>query len=537
MIRNNYIEFKKGSSFKKFVEEIISKDVYKNTPLVDIAHSNNVLNSIRQKILSNIKRGGGNVIIGDYDGDGVTGSTILAKAIRFSGGTVDVILPDRHKDGYGISKNLVDKAILMGYGKGDLIITVDNGINNISACLYAQEKGFEVIVTDHHLPNNDDYKQIEYTFNPHINETGLVNEDICGATVAYLLALALLEEFDAPMAFVNELKELAAIGTVTDVMPVANENLSLLKDTLSKWRKSIVYNKGLKSLIQALGKFSKDELDIENVGFYIGPCINAAGRLRSADLSFDILNDNSYVDAYKNSLDLVDINQKRKDIVNSIAGSILDDCMEDNNNVIVRRILSSDYPEYTINELEGVAGLIASKICNSLNKPTLFFVDEKFSGRSTLDVNLHKLITISKDDKLGFGGHAGACGGKFLCDVSGEDFERLEKNMSDNISKATYDVTVNKIIVPNDANIEDINQVLYDLAPLPTGFPTLVFKDITLTKGFCSDSISTFKIQGTELEVLDFNNIIDTTSKEVHLDELEFKLMSSKGKVSITVQR
>ena len=236
-------------------------------------------------ILKQKLRSGASIrIIGDYDIDGVTATYILLKAFRRLNAKVDTYIPDRIRDGYGIHEHLIDQAIRDGI---DTIVTCDNGISAIEEIKNAKEKGLTVIVTDHHeIPYQDSETGRTYLLppadaivNPKQPGCGYPNKNICGAVVAWKLVLALYEEFGIDQKEGMEFLEFAAIATVGDVMDLQDENRILVKEGLRILPQT--ENTGLQALIRTTG-LENGRITAYHIGFVLGPCINASGRLDTA---------------------------------------------------------------------------------------------------------------------------------------------------------------------------------------------------------------------------------------------------------------
>ena len=226
------------------------------------------------------------VIFGDYDVDGITSTALMVLFFRKIGKEVDFILPHREKDGYGLRKQAIDKIALMG---GELIITVDNGITSNEAIDYAKTKNIDVIVTDHHLQEGA-LPNACAVVNPNRNDSQYPFKSICGATVAFKLLQSLAEKLmakkDYQMFLVNN-TDLVAIGTISDVMHIRDENYALVKyglKVLSGTKKP-----GLIELKKASGVRTNRDVTSVSVGFFMAPRLNASGRLDYADNAVKLL--------------------------------------------------------------------------------------------------------------------------------------------------------------------------------------------------------------------------------------------------------
>ena len=230
-------------------------------------------------------------IIGDYDIDGVTATYILLKGFKRLGANVDTYIPDRIADGYGIHNHLIEKAKEDGV---DTIVTCDNGISAADQIAFAKKMGMTVVVTDHHeVPFEDTEEGRKYKLpladaiiNPKQSDCTYPNKNICGAVVAMKLVFALYEKYGIPEREKEDYLEPAAIATVGDIMDLQGENRILVKEGLL--RLPHTKNKGLKALIRAIG-LENQKISSYDIGFRLGPCINASGRLDTAMRSMSLL--------------------------------------------------------------------------------------------------------------------------------------------------------------------------------------------------------------------------------------------------------
>lgn len=351
-------------------------------------------------------------IVGDYDVDGVCATAIMMKALKVALPNAKLIpaIPNRFTDGYGLNSRIVEDATKNGV---NLIITVDNGIVAKDAIEIARNKNIDVIVTDHHHPDVDKMPNANVIINPHL-EGNLPSrtKNICGAMVAFLICRAVLEDKKLlTKNLLRELAELAAIATICDVMPLEYENRLIVKYLLNMMHRNEDANLGISKLMSVL-KNGRFEFNTESISFGIGPALNAAGRLDTAFTSYNLLMETvpSELERYANEVDR--LNNLRKSLTNQlVALSYQQLNLEDSVNILYFDDIS-----------EGIIGIVAGKICESTNKPTYVFTNNKEkniikgSGRSPFWCNLIEVssdILNSMEDALGFGGHAGAMGLSF----------------------------------------------------------------------------------------------------------------------------
>ena len=255
-------------------------------------------------------------IIGDYDIDGVNSTYILQKGLELAGADVDTDIPHRIKDGYGLNRALVDRAYQDGV---DTILTCDNGIAAIEEIAYGKEKGMTVIVTDHHEvkfkeENGVRIYQIpaaDAVIDPHQKDCNYPYKELCGAGVAYKLVRVLLEELEIDPAKAEYLIENVAIATIGDVVNLTGENRIFVRTGLEMLKKT--KNEGLKALFECTG-IDVENLNTYHIGFVIGPCINACGRLDTAKRALELLNAPGRREAVMMAEDLKALNESRKEM-------------------------------------------------------------------------------------------------------------------------------------------------------------------------------------------------------------------------------
>lgn len=349
-------------------------------------------------------------IIGDYDIDGVTATCILLKGLKRLNANVDTYIPDRVKDGYGMHEQLIDKALEDGI---DTILTCDNGIAAAAEIEYAKKEGLTVIVTDHHdIPFRDTedgriwiIPKADAVVNPKQNDCLYPNKNICGAVVAWKLIWALYERLGIDSDEIWDFLELAAIATVGDVMDLQGENRIIVKEGLKKL--SSTSFEGLKALI-CVNNLESAEITAYHVGFVIGPCINASGRLDTAARSLELLLADNMEDAMKLADDLYDLNQSRKAMTEQGKEQAIQSIEE--NNLGKDRVLVVYLPDCH----ESLAGIIAGRIREAYNKPVFVLTKGadgvKGSGRSIEAYSMYEELVKCSDLLTQFGGHPMAAG-------------------------------------------------------------------------------------------------------------------------------
>lgn len=381
-------------------------------------------------------------IIGDYDIDGVTATCILLKGLKRLGANVDTYIPDRVKDGYGMHEQLIDKALEDGI---DTILTCDNGIVAATEIEYAKKEGLTVIVTDHHdIPFRDTedgriwiIPKADAVVNPKQNDCLYPNKNICGAVVAWKLIWALYERLGIDSDEIWDFLELAAIATVGDVMDLQGENRIIVKEGLKKL--SSTSFEGLKALI-CVNNLEGAEITAYHVGFVIGPCINASGRLDTAARSLELLLADNMEDAMKLADDLYDLNQSRKAMTEQGKEQAIQSIEE--NNLGKDRVLVVYLPDCH----ESLAGIIAGRIREAYNKPVFVLTKGadgvKGSGRSIEAYSMYEELVKCSDLLTQFGGHPMAAG----LSMEEKNVELFRRRLNDNCTLTEQDL-IPKIMI------------------------------------------------------------------------------------------
>ena len=381
-------------------------------------------------IMEEIESGRKVRVVGDYDIDGVCSSYILVKALKYFGANVDVKIPDRIKDGYGINDNIINDAANDGVS---MIITCDNGIAAHSQMELAKRLGIKVIITDHHEVYQEDGKDLlpvaNVVINPKRSDCDYPFKSICGGLVAYKLMEYVYERLYSKKIYdyekLTDLFEVAAIATIGDVMPLVDENRILVKNGL----KSLMHTKnlGLQALIKVTGMEGK-KLTAYSIGFVLGPCLNAGGRLENALIALNMFMAESEEEAMKYASHLKELNDERKDLTLKN----------------VKRAIETAENEYSDNDIlviylddchESIAGIIAGRVREAIGKPTIILTEAfgeedmiKGSGRSIESYNMFEALYEVKDIFVKFGGHHMAAGMSLKKERLDEFRERLNEN-------------------------------------------------------------------------------------------------------------
>ncbi len=419
-------------------------------------------------------------IIGDYDIDGVMSTHILSAVLKRCGADFDAVIPHRMKDGYGLSDSLIDDAIGAGV---DTILTCDNGIAASKQIADARAAGIHVVVTDHHevpFEEKDGVKRYilppaDVIVDPKCEGDPYPLKEICGATVAMKVMQLLLQEMridDA--ALTEEMLECAAFATVGDVMPLRDENRILVRYGLRKMEHSV--NTGLRALIAASDLAGKP-LTAFHIGFVLGPCLNAAGRLDTAYRGLALLDTKSFDEAMPIASELKALNESRKEMTvrfTSQAEKMIDSGDYENDRVLVVYL-----PECH----ESLAGIIAGRIRERYGKPVFVLTDGengvKGSGRSIDAYNMFDEMTKCADLFTKFGGHPMAAG----LSLPKENVDTFRKKINACCTLSEEELT-DKITIDVPMPLYYVNRRLIDqlslLEPFGTGNPKPVFAEKNL---------------------------------------------------------
>lgn len=434
-------------------------------------------------------------VIGDYDIDGVCASFILERSIRncfqtilgeSGDGYIDTVLPHRIIDGYGLNIHLIDQAI---EDKVDTIITCDNGISAAEEIRYGMEKGMTIIVTDHHeVPFHMDGENKVYDVpqncllvNPKQKDCEYPFKELCGAAVVYRLSQVLYEKA-CPGRDRQEFLDIAAFATIGDVMQLVGENRIIVREGLRKLKNT--ENEGMRALIEACGLEDKESITPYHVGFVLGPCLNAAGRLDTAQLSQSLLKATG-VEAGMIANHLQELNLERRTMTEEglAAAEAYIDSLPGIPPVIVVYL-----PECH----ESLAGIIAGKIREKYNHPALVLTRSeegvKGSGRSIEEYDMFENMSACRDLFSKFGGHKLAAGFSMTAETDyekGKAVARLDEEIN-RLSDIPEEAFMPKIrldmVLPFSYITENLINELEKLSPCGNGNRRALFgaRNITL---------------------------------------------------------
>ena len=418
------------------------------------------------RIKKALEKGEKIAVYGDYDVDGITGVTVLLRFLRAVGGNCIYYIPDRQNDGYGLNKNAVD---LISREGASMILTVDCGVTAVEEIAYAGELGMDVVVTDHHkCPET--LPECAAVVDPKREDSDYPFRELAGVGVAFKLINAM--GLDIPEEVYKEILSLTALGTVADIVPLTDENRTIVSYGLSMIRE------GSCPGITALAK--EANISLENVNstalsFQISPRINAAGRIGSADLAVKLFLSSEKKEIEEIASELNLINQQRQ----NVEKEIFDDALA---------IINSN-KEYKNEEIivlgkegwhSGVIGIVASRITEEFYKPCIMVSFEgdigKGSLRSVKGFNIYKALEAVSDTLVKFGGHELAAG----ITVKKENFELFKKRICEYAKENTDKANITKEILI-DSEIEtgemntDFAEKISALEPFGMGNPQPVF--------------------------------------------------------------
>ena len=467
-------------------------------------------------------------IIGDYDIDGINATYILLEGLEALGAKVDMDIPDRAKDGYGLNIDLIERAYKDGI---DTIITCDNGIAASEEIAYGKRLGMTIIVTDHHeIPYEDADGKRRYILPPADAVVDPKQEDciypfkgLCGAAVAYKLVETMFNIMGRDSEDVDYLMENVAIATVGDVMDLVGENRIFVKQGLDMLKRT--QNLGLKALMECT-RVDVSHLSAYHIGFVIGPCLNASGRLDTAKRAIELLRAKSKKEADILAGDLKALNDNRKDMTSLAVEEAIQKI--EGTSLKNDRVLVVYLPDCH----ESLAGIVAGRVRERYHKPAIILTkaskDVKGSGRSIESYPMYERLTECKHLLTRFGGHKLAAG----LSLKEQNIEILRQTLNEK-SNLSEDDLLEKVSIDMQLPLGYISEELVNslelLEPFGKGNPKPMFaeKDITIVrKQVIGQNRNMLKLfvrdaQGTAIEALYFG---DAEQFERYLQEHGEKL-------------
>lgn len=485
-------------------------------------------------------------IVGDYDVDGISSTFILFTALCNCGANVDYEIPDRVKDGYGININIIEVAYQEGI---DTILTCDNGISAIDQIDKAKELGLTVIITDHHdIPFVEVDEQKVYcvpkadaVINPKQPDCNYPCKMLCGAAVAFKLVQVLYDRFEIDKQKMKELLEIVSIATVCDVMDLVDENRILVKNGLDLLK--MTNNLGLKALIEA-NNVNLSKLSAYHLGFIIGPCLNASGRLDTAKKGLRLLLSQSNEEALKLATELKQLNDTRKEMTAKgleQAIQLVESSEMKNDKILVVHLEDCH---------ESLAGIIAGRLREKYNKPSIVLTSSedivKGSCRSIEQCNIFEELTKCKSLLIKFGGHPMAAG----LSLEADKITPLRSALNDNTLLTENDLIPKisiDVVLPIGYINEELIEELERLEPFGKGNTKPVFaeRNLQVRRAFIlGKNANVLKLQvvneyGKVMDALYFGNldsILQNLAKKFGQEEVDkmFQNRDNVIKMSVT---
>lgn len=416
-------------------------------------------------------------VIGDYDIDGVMSSYILLTGLAEIGADVDVRIPDRIRDGYGLNTNLLRAA---KEDKKSLIVTCDNGIAAADEIALAKELGLRTIVTDHHevpfrLDENGEKQYrlppADCVIDPKQEDCGYPFKGLCGAAVAFKLVSALYDRFGVSEEKKRDLLQYAGFATVGDVMDLVDENRILVREGLARLRRTD--NPGMAELISQNG-IDPEKIDSYHIGFVLGPCLNASGRLDTADRALSLLCAKTREEAARLAGDLIALNASRKGMTQDAADEA--SALVDSTGLKDDRVLVVHLPDCH----ESIAGIVAGRLRERYYRPSIVLTGRadhvKGSGRSIDAYDMYAEINRCGQYLTKFGGHKMAAG----MSLTEENIGPFRKALNDGCTLTKDDLTPKVVIdvpMPVSYATEDLVRQFDLLKPFGKGNPKPVFAE------------------------------------------------------------
>ncbi len=497
-------------------------------------------------------------IIGDYDIDGVCATYILLRGLRFCGAKADTVIPHRVKDGYGLNEHLIEEAHRDGIRT---IITCDNGIAAAEQIAYAGELGMHVIVTDHHEVPYEEAEDgtrkellppAEAVIDPKQEKCGYPFDGICGAAVAYKFVQVLTEEYikrlpdqagerakEVRQELLMELLEFAAFATVGDVMELRDENRILVRYGLRQIAHT--KNTGLKALLEVNGLQGKT-LSAYHIGFVLGPCLNATGRLDTALKALQMFESADYAQAVTIAGELKELNDSRKEMTRQGTERACD--MIEHGRLREDKVLVVYLPDCH----ESLAGIIAGRIREKFHKPVFVLTKGedgvKGSGRSIEAYHMYEEMSLCKHLFTRYGGHKMAAG----LSMPEENIEEFRRTLNENCRLSGEDFTEKLIIdvpMPLSYIRMDFVRQLQVLEPFGNGNAKPVFarKNIRILQGRLlgkNENVGKYRIQDEEGNFYEMIYFGDLPAWHAFLDETfgerERMRLYREGKCGIVIQ-
>ncbi|MFK5938852.1 MAG: single-stranded-DNA-specific exonuclease RecJ [Sulfurimonas sp.] len=442
-------------------------------------------------------------LVGDYDVDGVSSTAIMVDFFKQIPYPLEAIIPNRFKDGYGVSPNVLNRV------DADLVITVDNGIAANAAASICKERGIDLIITDHHTPS-ENLPDALYIVDPKLEDCTYPFKEICGAQVAWLL-LALIKKELALKIDMKQFLDILAIAIIADIMPLIDINRTLVKEGLK-----LIKTSTRPSSIIIRDFLNKSNISSEDIAFSIAPRINSAGRLEDASIALDFYTADNIQDAYKQFELLGKLNDLRKETEAQTTLQAIDTVNSEDSVIVVA---GSGWHE-------GVVGIVASRLVDKFAKPAIVLSihdgEAKGSARSIGEVSIYELIKQSEHLLTKFGGHKMAAG----LGLDEENIAAFRDEINKNALKLNPDDFIPKEQISGILNCDDIDLDLLNLLDSFEPFgeanhrPTFLIKDAEVIsiklmgadKSHSRIQIRQFPHQRKTVEIIAFRRVFEMPS-------------------------
>lgn len=446
--------FDRGLKEKEEIEKFLFPDFERDT--FDPFLFKNMAAAV-DLIISHIKAQNKIVVYGDYDADGVTATAVLAETLSILKAKVDVYIPHRVKEGYGLNQAAV-KEIAAGGAK--LIITVDGGIRNKKEVEFARHLGLDIIITDHHLAAEKESERPQtLLIDPMISGETYPFKKLAGVGVAFKVAAAIVSRstltVEQKKKLLDRLLDLTAVGTVADCVSLLGENRVLVKRGLE-----ILNSRprlGLKELIKVAGLRDDMELNAWHIGFQLAPRLNAAGRMGHANTAFELVTTKNKEEAEVLAKRLNEKNATRQRLTEEVTAAAEKQVKKEDK--IIISVFSDETGEEAWNE--GIIGLVAGRLAEKYNRPTLVITrsgaELKGSGRSAAGLNLFQTIETASQWLDKYGGHASACGFSLLPTNLKKFKTTVTKVVEENLDEEKLQP---KLLIDAVLPLEEINEEL-----------------------------------------------------------------------------
>ncbi|HUH87259.1 MAG TPA: single-stranded-DNA-specific exonuclease RecJ [Pusillimonas sp.] len=425
------------------------------------------------------------LIVADYDCDGATACAVGLRALRAMGAKAEFLVPNRFETGYGLSPEVVQLALEHPAGKPDMLITVDNGIASVDGVEAANQAGMQVVITDHHLPGPT-LPAARAIVNPNQPNCGFPSKNLAGVGVIFYLMLALRAELRRRGVYapdggprLDQLADLVALGTVADVVKLDSNNRLLVTQGLQKIRSGRM-QAGLRALFAVAGREPRQASTFD-LGFALGPRINAAGRLADMSLGIECLTTDDEGHSLKLARELDEMNQQRRSIESTMREEAMQAVAQG------QPTIGASVCVYHPDWHQGVVGLVASRLKETYWRPTLAFArsgpgELRGSGRSIPDVHLRDALDLVSKQHPGailkFGGHAMAAGLTLREDAYTAFLQSFDQAVRQLAGRDSFDP-----IIETDGSLETgyanaqvagmLNEQVWG-----AGFPPPVFRDV-----------------------------------------------------------